>query len=406
MKNRLFLLSIVILSQFQYCFSQTTILQPADMKYDLAVMKATWENIHPGLYRFNSKEQIDNYFKVIDKKVDTAISLKHFFILISQLNIKLKCGHSFVSYWNNKNELKEELFSKIVMPVMYNVIDNKFIITYNLTDNKQIKIGDEILAINGIPTKQIVDSLITISKADGKNGLNKKLDNITIHKRDLNPKSYCTFDVFFPLFFKPNIDNENYELTLKAGKRRKIILVKGFSKEQREQNYIAKNGIIPKNEQTWYLNEIDKNTVLFRLGDFTTYNWKFDFKKYLDSTFISINKKGYKNLIVDIRETEGGADEARDAVLSYLVKKPFGCANPVRRLYKYISIPDSLSPYLDGWDDDFKKPKIGFKKTEDGFYEKENVKLDCDEISPNPNRFRGNLYLITDATNSSATFIM
>ncbi len=403
-KNNLYAFAILLLTT-HYGFTQS-ILQPNDMKYDLLVLKATWESTHSGLYRYNNKEEIDSYFKTIDSRTNQPISLRQFFIIISQLNVKIQCGHTFVSYYNNNEIIKEELYSKTFLPVMFRVIDGKFVLTNNLTDNYNLQTGSEITAINNIPVQTIIDSLLTVSKADGKNGLNKKLSNINIYKRDISAKHYCLFDIYFPLFFKKNINDENFSITLKKGSKIITVETKGLGKEERETAYITKYGQVPKNEESWSLKEIDRRTMLFRIGDFTTYNWKFDYKKYLDSVFVFMNQKKYENLIIDIRENEGGDDEARDAVLSYITSKDIGCANPVRRLYRYISIPDTLKSNLKTWDSDFKNDKTGFRLTSDGFYEKENQDLNCNKIIPNPNYFKGKVFLITDVTNSSTSFIM
>jgi C-terminal processing protease CtpA/Prc len=74
-------------------------------------------------------------------------------------------------------------------------------------------------------------------------------------------------------------------------------------------------------------------------------------------------------------------------------------------LYRFTHIPDTIKPHLKTWDADFKKDKIGFVKTQNGFYTKRN-EIKCDTISPNKNNFKGNLYLITDAANSSASFVL
>ena len=386
--------------------SAQTVLKPADMKYDLSVTKATWESIHPGLYRYNTKQQIDNYFKEADARTNQSLPLRNFFVLLSQLNQKLHCGHSFVSYYNNKSAIRNEVYSKVFMPLLFKVIENKFVITHSLISGDEVSTGSEIVAINNIPVKRIIDSLLTVSKADGRNGRNKQLDNITIYPKEIGIKRYTLFDIYFPLFFKKDLNNLEYGVSIKQNGKIKNLIVKGLSKEEREKQFIAKYGNFPVDKQSWSTREINSNTLLFKLGDFATYNWKFDFNKYLDSIFSHIKAKGYKNLIMDIRENEGGADEARDAVLSYLTSKPIGCANSVRRLYRYTSIPDSLSPYLQTWDDDFKKPKQGYVKTVDGFYEKQPNSEGCAEITPRPNHFTGKIFLITDVTNSSATFIM
>lgn len=240
------LLFLLVLAE--NCYPQT-ILQPAAMKNDLAVLKVTWENIHPGLHRYNSKEEIDSYFKALDIKTNNPLPLRDFFILVSQLNTKLHCGHSFVSPYNSKKVIREELFSKYYLPVMFKVLDGKFIITNNLTGNKELEAGVEITSINTIPVKRIIDSLLTVSKADGKNGFNKQLDNITIHTKDIGLKQYCLFDIYFPLFFKQNINDSLYQITVKKEKTENTLQVKGLSKEQREQSYIAKYGhVIDKSE--------------------------------------------------------------------------------------------------------------------------------------------------------------
>ncbi len=382
------------------------ILSPQQMKNDLALVKATWENIHPGLYRYNTKTQIENYFKALDAQINQPMEQRNFFVLLSQLNEKLKCGHSFVSFYNNKRILKANLFSRVFIPILFQVIDGKFIVTHNLSDNKDIALGNEIITINNIPIKTIIDSLLTVSKADGLKGLNKKRDNITIHPRNIYTDNYSLFDVYFPLFFKKNLNDPTFSMAVLKDKKVIKATIAGLSKEDREQRFIAQYGEVPKNEKSWYIKKIDKKTAVLRLGDFSTFNWKFDVNKYLDSVFTMLNTEGYQNLIVDIRQNEGGADETRDAVLTYLTPKSLGCANAYRRLYRYTSIPDSLKPYLDTWDDSFKQNKIGYELTAEGFYQKPLISSKCAEILPKPNHFKGKIYLITDASNSSATFIM
>lgn len=383
-------------------------LTPQQMKADLALLKTTWEQIHPGLYRYNTKAEIDSYFKELDAKTNEILEQRDFFILVSQLNIKLRCGHSFVSYYNNKRLLKYNLYSNVFIPVLFTVIDKKFIITHNLSNDSKLNSGEEITAINGINTSVIIDSLLTVSKADGQNGLNKQLDNISFEPREIFTDRYTLFDIFFPLFFKKNLHEPSFNLTVRnrSDKERKVLL-EGLSKEARQAAYIERYGDLPRDEKSWYVKPVNKETIIFRVGDFMTYKWKFDFNKYLDSVFVMMNAKGYKNLIVDIRKNEGGADDARNAVLSYLTPKDLGCAMPYRRLYRYNHVPDSLNKYLDTWDDNFRKPKPDslYIKTAEGYYESKTPDK-CIEIFANPNHFKGKIYLITDVTNSSATFTL
>lgn len=162
-------------------------------------------------------------------------------------------------------------------------------------------------------------------------------------------------------------------------------------------------------KKNWKFRFINKETAYLRLGDFAIWKWKNDYKKYLDSIFTNLRSSSAKNLIVDIRGNEGGDDDARTEVLSYLINKPFGCENPVRRLFKFLSVPDTLLPYLKTWDKEFKKPKDvnDYIKTTDNYYEKIDVsKSDCVVTYPKENVFDGEIFLLINSSNSSTTFIM
>lgn len=384
-------------------------LTPAQMEKDLSILSAAWENMHPGLYRYNTPKTIQQYFTAIRKRCQQPLHERTFFILLSQLNIKLKCGHSFVSFYNQKQVVEDRLFSSSFFPLIFRVLDREFVITHNLSNDLSIQPGDKIRAINGISVSTIIDSLLTVSKADGEHGLNKKLDNISIYPPDISPKKYTLFDIFFPLFFKPNLNDSIFNVSIETNNRQNLsVRLLALSKQNREQVYKHRYGSLPTQEESWNIRELDTKTVLFKLGDFSVYNWKFDFKKYLDSVFASFKTKGYSNLILDIRQNEGGADEARDEVLSYLISKPIPCYNQIRRLYKYIRIPDSLQSYLRTWDKSFRGPKDPalFRYTKDGLYEEKESLESCDTLFPQPHRFTGKVYLITDVTNSSATFLM
>ncbi len=401
------------LATITLCFlcylSSAQILTPSQMEKDLSILSSAWENLHPGLYRYNTPKQIQQHIQEVRNRCQQPMTERAFFILLSQLNIKLKCGHSFVSFYNQKKVIEDRIFSTSFFPLLFRVLDREFVVTHNLSNDPSIKAGDKIRAINGISVSTIIDSLLTVSKADGEYGLNKQLDNISIYPPDISPKKYTLFDIFFPLFFKSNLNDSIFDVSIEnANLQNRRVQVSALSKQNREQVYTQRYGFLPAQEQSWNIRQIDANTVLFKLGDFAIYNWKFDFKKYLDSVFTSFKAKGYNNLILDIRQNEGGAEVARDEVLSYIISKPIPCYNQIRRLYKYTRIPDSLQPYLRTWDKSFREPKDPalFRYTADKLYEEKKSLESCDTLFPKPNQFKGKVFLITDVTNSSATFLM
>lgn len=265
-------------------------------------------------------------------------------------------------------------------------------------------------AVNGIASKTIIDSLLSVSRSDGLHGQAKKLDNINIEPLDIDTANYSFFDTYFPLFFPGNFNTDRYALKIRHYMGNSFnATVSSLSKRQRAALYTQRIGIIAIHEKSWTLNYLNNKTVCLKLGNFDTWEWKGDYRKYLDSVFILLKRQNIANLVVDIRGNEGGDDGARDEVLSYLVNKPFGCDNPMRRLYRFLSIPDTLLPYLTTWDKSFKKPKdpADYSRTTDGLFEpKQTNNIPCKPIVPKANVFKGRKFLLTDAKNSSTSFTL
>lgn len=185
MKN-IFGLLFLLSSLTMFGQSRQASLTSEERLKELNIIKSTFISLHPGLYRFNTPTQIETYFEGLKRKISKNISNDEYFILLSKLTTILKCGHTYLNPWNQTNEIINSYFSKSFIPFLYTVIDNKFIITHNLSENKSIKAGDEIVSINGIKVKIIIDSLLIVSRTDGKNGLGKKIDNLNIVPIDID----------------------------------------------------------------------------------------------------------------------------------------------------------------------------------------------------------------------------
>ncbi|MGF1923523.1 MAG: S41 family peptidase [Bacteroidia bacterium] len=393
-------------------FGQSTFrkLQPEEMQKELSIIQATFDQIHPGTYRFNSEAQVKDIFKQAKLAASKPMPEDSYMILLSQLTAEIKCGHTYLNYWNQDKTITERLYSKSFLPLLFKIVNDKIIITNHLSGYASIVAGDEIRSINGIKSKEIIRKLLTVSQTDGRNGKSRQINNLNIAPLDISEDNYNLFDIYFPLFFPSAFNGSTYAISIKTftGKH-ETLKVKAMTKSERQDAYQAKFGKIPTNEQNWSYSMLDRKTGYLKIGDFETWNWKSDYKKYLDSVFNSLSSSHVENLIIDVRGNGGGDDEARDQVLSYLARRPFGCEDRVRKLYKFLAVPDSLSTYLKTWDKTFKQAKdpAAFKLSSEGLYEKVNqAAIPCDPIKPKANAFIGKQFLLTDASNSSATFRM
>lgn len=68
------------------------LLTVANMHSDLAILKSALTSLHPGTYRYLTKSQLDRYFKEIEIQTNKPLCVNEYYLKLSQLTTKLKCG--------------------------------------------------------------------------------------------------------------------------------------------------------------------------------------------------------------------------------------------------------------------------------------------------------------------------
>lgn len=174
-------------------------LTVSQMQRDIGILQASLTSLHPGLYRYNTAEQIQQYVSQLRAQANRPLPLPVFYVRLAQFTAKLHCGHTYPNPFNLRSSVRQQLFSDQLLPVYFRICAGHWIITHNVSDNEQLRVGDEITAINTIPVAQITDSLLTVSRSDGLHGQAKQLDNLNL--TPVAGAAYALFDRYFPLLF-------------------------------------------------------------------------------------------------------------------------------------------------------------------------------------------------------------
>jgi hypothetical protein len=382
---------------------------PSQLKEDISVLKDALTKLHPGLYRYNTKKQVAQLFTDLDRNTSKPLNEKVFYLLLAKFTEKIGCGHTYLNPLNLEENIPALYMPKKVLPFCFVIINRKFIITHNLSADTGLKRGYEITKINGIPVTQIIDSLLQVSRADGRNAAGKKLTNIEIVPEQVN--RYNLTDIFLPLFFKGI--NENFIIETKdIGNKPRSLKLKGITTEQRAVCYKKRYGAVPKGENSLQAKLLNDSTCYLKVGTFSFFGENNPFTKLIDSLFLSLsNNKHITNLVLDLRSNEGGSTDARNALLKYILPKNFYAKEYQERpFYSFLTVPERLIPFLNTWDDSFFDPRPDsiFKKNELGFYEDQSPdsksSKNFEDFAINTNGFKGNIFLMTSPVNSSAAF--
>lgn len=372
------------------------LIPAADLQADAALLRRAYETLHPGLYRYRSKTEIDDAFTALNGEFARDRTLAEAYLAIGRLTTKVQCGHTYPNFFNQGEEVEQALLQRPRVPFEFRWLDRRMVVTRTYADMPELQRGTEVLAIDGQPVARILDALLPYSRADGGND-SKRISNLEVQGYG----RYEAFDVFFPLVF-PRDDSKPFALEVRSapGAGTQSLLVPAMAAGRR----IVTEGAPTDDVNPWTYRDVAAGVGLLSMPTWALYNSKFDWKSYLDRFFGELNAKGTADLIIDLRANEGG-DSVGDRILAHLIDRNLP-AEPVVRKTRYRKVPDDLRPVLETWDPAFYDWGEAAVDLGDGFYRL--TKYDNDPggavvgaLSP---RYAGRIWLLIGPVNSSATF--
>ena len=378
--------------------SSTSIIPSPKLLEDVSVLQCIYETAHPGLYRYNTKAQIEGHLAALRARFAQDRTLADAYVAVSQFLAKIRCGHTYANFFNQPKAVVSALFEgKNRVPYCFRWIGRRMIVTKDLSPESRLKPGSEVLSIGGIPVPEILAKLMTVARADGSNDA-KRLAYLEVR----GTSKYEAFDIFLPLLF-PTIGDRMDLRVIEPGSTSPVTIA--VDADQRRT--LAKASREPqrgKSEPLWAFERIDDRTSYLRMPSWALYNSKWDWSSFLERGFDDLVDRHVAALIVNLRENEGGQGVGDTVIARISTREVHG--NRYRHYTRYRSLPKVFDPYLDTWDWSFKDWGQAAKEDRDGFFrmtrfdegEKGNI------IAPHGRRFEGRVIVLVGAVNSSATF--
>ena len=375
-------------------------LRAADLQADAALLRRAYETLHPGLLRYNTPAQIEAAFGALEREFQQDRTLAQAFLAFSLFAAKVKCGHTYPNFFNQKKPVATALFQAPRLPFYFRWLGDRMIVTRSFTSDKRIRAGTEVLTINGIPVAAILNRLKTVARADGNNDA-KRVAYLQVE----GTSRYEAFDIYWPLFFPSSSGVATLSARGPAASRARTVTVPLVTYSDRLAVIeAAERPSAAKDAPIWDFRLLDDRLGYLRMPSWVLYNSTWNWKKFLDETFVALVAGGATDLVIDLRGNEGGNDVG-DVIVSHLITAPVP-RQAVTRLVRYRKVADDLAPYLDTWDPRFKDWGSAAIDSTDRFY---RLRRAADDdlgavITPSLPRFAGRLWVLVGATNSSATF--
>ncbi len=291
---------------------------------------------HPGLYWYITKPELDAKFDSLKSTITSPLTTKEFFIKLAPVVAQIKCGHTKMLLVSKKWSKKEQdsikkLGVRPIDQLGYKVVGDHLYITSFNSNVKEIKKGNEILAINDIPSAQIISNLRSGIASDGYNQtfknavLNRAFisyyttfyGNQDVVDFKIKNEKDSTLNLQFNVYKKPVVKDST---TVKKKTKEEIKKEKELAKAKKKLNY---KGYDEFKKPILDLNFLEKDSSIayLKVKSFSFPN--ANFQRFFKESFAAIKKGKTKDLIIDLRNNGGGSLAACRELFSYLVDKNY-----------------------------------------------------------------------------------
>lgn len=346
--NKAFFNLCVVFSLFSTGFTFAQSPSISAYKNDLVILKTSFENNHPSLYRFKSKASIDKLFNNCARQINQRTSDRDFYKIIKFILSNIHDGHLSCDPSTVLQKQLDEKEAYFPMPLYFT--GRKAYIDY--TNVNHFPLGTEILQIND----------------EDINSIRKKLFNYLVSDGKIKTKKYWILRRYFWIYYNIAYGQaDEYKVKYKDQTGRiATIVLKGVLRKDIEQAEQPSTKLLA-------VNYLKNSTALLTIKSFAEDNLvsaNLNFTNFIDSTFKNLRAKNTRSLIIDVRGNGGGQDINGSLLYSYLTDSTF------RYYAKLQTVTKELTA--------INHPNLSIQKS-------------------NPNNFKGKVYILINGLSFSAT---
>lgn len=279
-------------------------IAPELLRHDLATLHDTLQKVHPGLYRYKSKQMIDQLFAESLARIDRPMTTIEYYGIISHVVSGIEDGHTECFLPNNL--IGEVMGGVKIFPIQLRFIGRQAFVP---CDTKTFSAGTEIVAIDGKPIDAIRQELFDHLSSDGSIQTGKYVKVNEGH----DPFSYLYLVAY------------GYKEEFKVAYRN----AQGSGVKVLQAGLFGEMECPPAEEQvSRYLNLEYRpdHVAVLTIKSFANERMEKTGEHYADflaASFAAIKAKKVERLVIDLRENDGGDDGNGELLYAYLTNRPF-----------------------------------------------------------------------------------
>ena len=285
-----------------------------ELKEDFRRLRSVVERKYPMF--FAAEEEIDKIFDRRYALLEEGMSELDFYRLLSPAVAALKCGHSNVLLSRAyESYIKQEVS---LLPLEVTIIERGLYVVES-KGTERIPVGSEILSINGLSSREMLETIYSSVSSDGGNRtrISEIIDNqFSFLYHTLIDESE-TFAVRYRL---PDSSDEPVDdpAEIRSGTLRGL----SFSELWGENHGIVSIGVLLDMVEikTDYAARVLDEYATLSVGSFIL--GQRDFSSFLEDFFLELEEKSIEKLVIDLRGNWGGTPKPAALLLAYLSSEP------------------------------------------------------------------------------------
>ena len=271
------------------------LLSAEELKADFELFLKSLHEAHPSLNRYSSEQEMERLFDDAFQRLNQPLAALEFYLLLTPIIAKIRCGHT------GSLPPKSYFKGQQVAPFQVKYLGNKLFLFSTFSKTNPEFIGLEITSINGLSVADIISRIEPHLSIDGfvESAKSQEIS------RD--------FGRLYNLYVEQVSD---FSIVLKKENQQSVVLKLEAITYQDFLDWTEEK--VTKNN----LHFIDSNTSLLKVESFMDSDGQ-PFKDWVDDSFRMISERNVSNLIIDLRDNEGGRDDYAMYLLSFLTDQPF-----------------------------------------------------------------------------------
>jgi Peptidase family S41 len=366
-------------------------LSAKEAQRELRILKRGLSDLHAGLYRYQTPEQFEAEFALAEAKVADGSDAMEMYLIASRITAAVRCGHTWTNTLNQAPAVQHALSAQPALPLRVRLLENRLLVTASA--DPQVPVNAELLTIDGRTPASLIAEFLPYLRADGSN------DGKRLSQLDSNGNGGA-MDRLLPLLHPPGARGYLLKFRPHGGKTREAT-VAAMTVGARERLLTATGQPMPGTD--WRF-EIEGDTAILSVPTFSFWNGGFDWKSFLVRSFATLEAQKIPNLILDLRQNEGGDDTIGHALMAHIISTPITI--PASRAETaYERAPYDLARFLDTWDFSFFDRTGQVVRGEGRNWQLREQAADR-VIAPVASPYRGKVVLLTGPQMSSAGFLI